>query len=297
MKIIIAGGTGYLGKLLTNHFKTNNKVTIITRGVSKIKKQINYINWNDNWQKELETTDTVINLTGKSINCLFTNKNKEALISSRINATKAINQAILKCENPPKLFINTSGISIYKSTYKTDYNEYNKEFGNDFLSILSQKWETTFYQTKTPKTRKVAIRLSPVIGKNSNIIKTLKPIVKLGLGGKQGNGKQLFPWIHEQDFINSINFIIKNTTIDGSVNLITPKPISNYEFMKRFRKTLNKSIGLPTPTLLLYIAKYFTKVEPKIILTSLYAHPKKLKKFGFKFSFTSIDSALSEILK
>lgn len=297
-KIIIAGGTGYLGKLLSNHFSEKNyKVIILTRGTSKFENNITYLNWKDNWQKELETTETVINLSGKSINCLFTKKNRELLISSRISTTNLLNQAILKCKNAPKLFINASGISIYKSTYKIDYNEYNEEFGTDFLSILSQKWEETFYKIKTPKTRKIAIRTSPVLGKNSNAIKTLIPIVKLGLGGKQGNGKQLFPWIHEQDYINAIDFIMNQKEIIGSVNLISPKPITNAQFMLSFRKVLNIKIGLPTFAFSLYLAKYITKVEPEIILTSLYAQPKKLEKFGYKFIYSKIDSALSEILK
>ncbi len=297
-KIIITGGTGYLGKLLSNHFlDKNHKVIILTRGVSKFENNITYLNWKDNWQKELETTEIIINLSGKSINCLFTDANKKTLISSRISTTNAMNQAILQCENPPSLFINASGISIYKNTYKTDYSEYNEEFGNDFLSLLSQKWEKEFYRTETPKTRKVAIRTSPVLGKNSNAIKTLIPIVKLGLGGKQGNGKQLFPWIHEQDYINAIGHIISNNKFIGSINLVSPKPITNAEFMQSFRKILNIKIGLPTFAFSLYLAKYITKVEPEIILTSLYAQPKKLYKYGYKFVHTTIDSALSEILK
>jgi len=296
-KIIIAGGTGYLGTLLANHFLKNNyKVIILTRNNSKIKNEISYINWNDNWQNELEALEVIINLTGKSINCLFTKKNKELLLSSRIDATNTINQAILKCENPPKLFINASGISIYKNTYKTDYDEYNEAFGSDFLSELSQEWEQTFYKTKTPNTRKIAIRISPILGKNSNAIKSLIPIVKMGLGGKQGNGKQLFPWIHILDFIKAIDFIIQNKEIQGSVNMVSPKPITNNQFMQSFRKILNIKIGLPTPAFLLHFAKYFNKIEPEIILTSLYANPTKLLKSGFKFEHTTINSALDEIL-
>ncbi len=295
-KIIIAGGTGYLGKLLTNHFiKNNYNVVIITRGKSKNENKINYINWNDNWQKELETAETIINLTGKSINCLFTKKNKKLLISSRLEATKKINQAILNCKNAPELFINASGISIYKSSYKSDYSESNEVFGSDFLSILSQKWEEEFYKTKTIKTRKVAIRISPVLGKNSKTIKTLLPVVKLGLGGKQGNGKQLFPWIHEHDFVQSIDYIIKNKMLKNALNLTAPNAISNTKFMQEFRKSLHIKIGLPTLAFSLHLGKYFTKVEPEIILTSLYARPEKLINSGFIFKFDSMNKAFEEI--
>ncbi len=294
--LIIAGGSGYLGKILINYFKTEYKIIIITRAKSTTHNKIQYINWNDNWQKHLNTESILINFSGKAINCLFTKKNKELLINSRVNTTIKLNKAIVESKNPPKLFINASGISIYKETYETNYDEYNFEYQNDFLGNLSQKWEQAFYQTKTPKTRKVAIRISPVLGKESNAIKSLLPIVKLGLGGKQGNGKQLFPFIHQTDFVRAIKHIIETESLNNSVNFIAPTPTTNQNFMQVFRKQLGIKIGIPTPSFLLHISKYITKVEPELILTSSFANPKRLIDSNFTFEYPDIASALSEII-
>ena len=295
-KLIIAGGTGYLGQTVIDFFKNDYDIVILTRKDTKSIKNINYINWNDDWQRLINSDTIIINLAGKSINCLFTNSNKKELINSRIIATKAINKAIINAKTPPKLFINASGISIYKSNIDKRQDEINFEYGNGFLSELSKQWENEFYNTKTPKTRKVAIRLTPVLGKESHAIKPLKKIISLGLGGKQGNGKQYFSWIHQIDFVRAINYVIKNENLDGSLNLTSPKAITNLEFMQTFRKTMQIKIGMPTPSFLLYLSKYLNKVEPELILDSVNIYPKKLIDHGFIFEYNTIEKALKDIL-
>jgi len=295
-KLIIAGGTGYLGQTVIDFFKNDYDIVIITRKDTKSIKNINYINWNDDWQRLIDSDTIIINLAGKSINCLFTNSNKKELINSRIIATKAINKAIINAKTPPKLFINASGISIYKSNIDKRQDEINFEYGNGFLSELSKQWENEFYKTKTPKTRKVAVRLAPVLGKESHAIKPLKKIISLGLGGKQGNGKQYFSWIHQIDFVRAINYVIKNENLDGSLNLTSPKAITNLEFMQTFRKTMQIKIGVPTPSFLLHLSKYLNKVEPELILDSVNIYPKKLIDHGFIFEYNTIEKALKDIL-
>ncbi|MEE9348458.1 MAG: TIGR01777 family oxidoreductase [Flavobacteriaceae bacterium] len=297
-KIIIAGGTGYLGNILSSYFiKESYNVTIITRGNSKTENKINYINWDDNWQSALESSKAIINLTGKSINCLFTANNKKAIIESRLTATKKINLAILQCNNPPEVFINASGASIYKCSFDKTHDEYNEDFGNSFLTEVCKQWETEFYKKTTPNTRKVAIRITPVLGKESHAIKPLKKVVALGLGGKQGHGKQYFSWIHETDFIKAIQFIIDTKKICGTVNLTSPNAITNHFFMQSFRKAMRIPFGIPTPSLLLHLSKYVTKVEPELILDSIRIYPKKLEEFDFEFDYGTIEKALEEIVK
>ena len=295
-KIIIAGGTGYLGRVLTGYFiKNKDRVYIITRQKTVFKNKINYINWNDNWQKELESAKAIINLTGKSINCLFNKRNKKEILSSRINATNLLNEAINACKIPPKIFINASGAAIYKYCLTTIYDENNTTFGNSYLSKICQQWETIFYETETPNTRKVAIRITPVLGKGATTIRVIKKIVNLGLGGKQGNGKQYFSWIHESDFVCAIVFIIENKEIKGSVNMTAPNAVSNAQFMRSFRKILKIPFGIPTPNFLLNISKYITKTEPELILESSHLIPEKLKNAGFKFIYPTIEVALSNL--
>jgi len=295
-KLIIAGGTGYLGRVLIDFFKNDYDIIIISRQKSQIINGVKYKNWNDNWQNEINSDTIIINLVGKSINCLFTDRNKKELINSRIIATKAINKAIINAKTPPELFINASGISIYKSNIDRSQDEINFEYGNEFLSELSKQWENEFYNTKTPKTRKVAMRLAPVLGKESHAIKPLKKVVSLGLGGKQGNGNQYFSWIHEKDLARAINYVIKNENLEGSLNFVSPKAIRNAEFMQAFRKIMQIKLGMPTPSFLLHLSKYINKVEPKLILDSLNVYPKKLIDYGFVFEFNTIEKALKEIL-
>ena len=295
--LIISGGTGYLGNVLIEYLKKDYNIIILTRKKTKVLNTLNYINWNDDWQRHINSNTIIINLAGKSINCLFTEKNKQQLISSRIKVTKLINTAIIKADNPPLLFINASGISIYKSNLYKKQDEVNFEYGSGFLSNLSKQWENDFYNIKTPKTRKVAIRLAPVLGKESHAIKPLKKVVSLGLGGKQGNGKQYFSWIHERDLAKAIEFIIKNNKVEGSINLTSPIAISNSKFMQTFRELMNVKIGIPTPSFLLYLSKYVNKVEPELILDSLNIYPKKLLNLGFVFKFDTIEKTLTDILK
>jgi len=296
-KIIIAGGTGYIGNLLANFFiEKGYFIVIITRGKSNTNGSVKLISWNDNWQAELESAEAVINLSGKSINCRFTAQNKAVILQSRLDATARINKAILVCTNPPKVFINASGASIYKCSFDIAYNEYNEVFGSSFLADVCKQWESEFYNTVTPNTRKVAIRITPVLGKESHAIKPLLKVVALGLGGKQGSGKQYFSWIHENDFTNAINFIILNNKINGSVNLTSPNAITNSEFMQVFRKIMRVKIGIPTPTFLLHISKYITGIEPDLILDSLNIAPKKLIDAGFNFEMDTINKALQEIV-
>lgn len=296
-KIIIAGGTGYIGNLLANFFlKKGFFIVIITRGKSNINSAVKLISWNDNWQVELESAEAIINLTGKSINCRFTTKNKAVILQSRLDATARINKAILACSIPPKIFINASGASIYKCSFDIAYNEYNDVFGSSFLAKVCNLWETEFYNTVTPNTRKVAIRITPVLGKDSHAIKPLLKVVTLGLGGKQGSGKQYFSWIHENDFANAIAFIIANNQINGSVNITSPNAISNSDFMLAFRNAMRVKIGIPTPTFLLHLSKYITGIEPDLILDSLRVFPKKLIDAGFNFELNTIDKALQEIV-
>ena len=188
-KLIIASGTGFLGKVLINHF--NNKfeeIIVLTRGKSEIKNQIKYVNWNaksfSGWEKELENSDVVINLAGKSVDCRYNEKNKAEILASRIDSTKILNEAILQCENPPKHFINSSTATIYRHSEDKEMDEYLGEIGNDFSMNVAKSWEKTFYEVETPNTLKTAIRTSIVLGKNGGAFVPLKKLTQFGLGGK-----------------------------------------------------------------------------------------------------------------
>lgn len=174
-KLVIAGGTGFLGEVLINHFKNKlEEIVILTRGKSRIIETIKYVNWNaktfSGWEKELENTSVLINLTGKSVDCRYTEENKTEILNSRIDSTKILNQAVLECKNPPLHWLNSSTSTIYRYSTDKEMDEYSGEIGNDFSMNVAKSWEKSFFEIETPKTIKTALRTSIVLGKKGGAL-------------------------------------------------------------------------------------------------------------------------------
>lgn len=299
-KLIIAAGTGFLGNVLTEHFKNKfGEIVILTRGKSATNNQINYVNWDaksfSGWEKELENADVLINLAGKSVDCRYNEKNKAEILASRIESTKILNEAILKCKNPPKHFINSSTATIYRHSEDKEMDEYSGEIGNDFSMNVAKSWEETFYEVETPKTLKTAIRTSIVLGKNGGAFVPLKKLTQLGLGGKNGSGKQFISWIHEKDFARAIAFIIEKE-LSGSINVVAPKPIRNKEFMKKLQKAMGIPFGLSISKSLLEFGAKIIKTETELVLKSRNVIPKRLTENGFDFEFADLEKTFKNLL-
>ena len=300
-KVVIAGGTGFIGTELSNHYLKNGyQVFVLTRGTTKVQNNIQFIHWDgctmSSWVSVLEGAETLINLTGRSVDCRYTKRNKNLILSSRINATKVLGEAITTLKSPPKLWINSSTATIYKHSLTKAMTEANGDIGNDFSMIVAKKWEEAFYNSITPKTRKVALRISLVLGKNGGVLPVLKKLTKFGLGGHHGTGTQKFAWIHVQDLMRVFDFITEDTEITGPVNCTGPSTITNKEFMKSLRNSLGVLVGIPTPTLLLQIGSFFLRTEPELILKSRYVQPQRLLGYGFNFRYKNIIAALEELL-
>jgi len=299
-KLIIAAGTGFLGQVLVNHFKDKfEEIVVLTRGKSQKIDGIKYVNWNaktfSGWENELENADVLINFAGKSVDCRYTEKNKKEILLSRIQSTKILNQAVLNCENSPKHWLNSSTSTIYRFSLDKQMDEINGEIGNDFSMNIAQSWEKAFFKTETPNTIKTALRTSIVIGKNGGAFIPLKTLAKIGLGGKQGKGNQFISWIHQNDFANAIDFIIQKE-ITGVVNIVSPQPISNSDFMKKLRKSLGFPFGIPINSFLLKIGSFIIRTETELVLKSRNVIPKRLLENGFKFEFENIDIAFQNLL-
>jgi uncharacterized protein len=300
-KIVIAGGSGFLGQCLTTHFANNHdRVIILTRGVSRITPAIEYVHWDATtqgaWTTSLEDADVLINLTGKSVDCRYTEKNKQLIYSSRLDSTAALGQALQTCTLPPKLWINAASATIYRHSIDKEMDEYTGEIGSGFSVDVCQQWERTFNQFELKNTRKVLIRTGIVLGKNGGPFTPLKTLAKVGLGGKQGRGDQYFSWLHERDFIGIINFIIAHQKLEGVYNVTAPTPVPNRHIMKAMRNTLKIPVGLPLPIWVLEVGAVIINTETELILKSRRVVPKRLLDAGYQFEFETIEAAVEELL-
>lgn len=299
-KLIIAAGTGFLGQVLIHHFKNKfEEIVILTRGKSQIIDGIKYVNWNaktfSGWESELENATVLINLAGKSVDCRYTSKNKKAILLSRLESTKILNKAVLNCKNPPKHWLNSSTSTIYRFSLDKQMDEVEGEIGNDFSINVALSWEKAFFKTETPNTLKTALRTSIVLGKNGGALLPLKTLAKIGFGGKQGKGNQWISWIHEDDFARAIEFIIKKE-MTGKVNIVSPNPISNTDFMQKLRKAVGVPFGISLNKFFLEIGSFFIRTETELVLKSRNVIPKRLLEKGFAFKFENIDPAFQNLL-
>lgn len=298
-KIVIAAGTGFLGQVLVHHFqKKAVDIVILTRGRSKIKNTVRYIHWNaktmTGWEHELENADVLINLAGKSVDCRYTTKNKSEIIASRVESTVILNKAVLQCTNPPKHWLNSSTATIYRHSIDKQMDEVTGEIGFDFSMNVARMWEKAFFQTETPQTKKTALRTSIVLGKNGGAYVPLKKLAYLGFGGRQGSGNQFVSWIHEKDFARAVAFII-DKEMEGVVNVVSPEPIRNRNFMKALRDSKNIPIGIPIGTLLLKLGAKIIGTETELVLKSRNVIPKRLQENGFKFIYGDIEKAMGKL--
>lgn len=298
-KLIIAAGTGFLGQALLNHFKDKaEEIIVLTRGDSKTKEGIKYVKWNaktfSGWEKELENSDLLINLAGKSVDCRYTEENKKEILDSRLESTRILNLAVLHCQNPPKYWLNSSTSTIYRHSLDKQMDEVNGEIGDDFSMNVAKSWEKAFFETETPKTKKVALRTSIVLGKKGGAFLPLKNLAKVGFGGKQGKGNQFISWIHEKDFARAVEFIVEKELI-GIINIVSPKPIRNAAFMKTLRKSLGIPTGIPIGEKLLKFGAKIIGTETELVLKSRNVIPKRLLENGFEFEFGTLEKTFENL--
>lgn len=298
-KLIIAAGTGFLGEVLVNHFQDKfDEIVILTRRKSRVSNKIKFVNWDaktlSGWELELENATVLINLAGKSVDCRYTEANKKEILSSRIDSTNVLNNAVLQCENPPKHWLNSSTSTIYRHSEDKQMTEENGEIGDDFSMNVAKSWEQAFFESQTPHTLKTALRTSIVLGKKGGAFIPLKKLTQFGLGGKQGNGNQFISWIHEEDFARAIEFVIDKQII-GVINIVSPQPVKNKIFMSKLRTQLNVPGGIPTPKLLLQLGAKIIGTEPELVLKSRNVIPERLLKNGFGFKFKTTDEAFKDL--
>ena len=301
-KIVIAGGNGYLGSVFSRYYAPlSENVVLLSRKSAPAMENITTEVWDGEqegvWVQQLEGADLLINLCGKNVNCRYNTKNRRAIIASRLTPTRLLGKVIRTLKTPPHLWINVTSATIYRHAEDHAQDEWNGEMGTGFSVEVCQQWEAAFFETATPATRKIALRMGIVLGAEDGVFPRLLRLVKCGLGGKQGNGRQMVSWIHEQDAARTTEWLLQNKTPDGIFNCTAPKPISNAELMRTIRTEAGKNMGIPTPEWLLECGARLIGTETELILKSRWVLPTRLLKSGYPFLYPDVQSATRAILQ
>jgi len=299
-KLIIAGGTGFLGQALITQLEHEyDEIVILSRSGNRQTNKIKYIQWDaksfGTWNAELEGAEAIINLSGRNINCRYTKKNKAEILASRLESTTIIGEAILKCKTPPKAWINASATGIYQFQENKFSTEANAKIGAGFIAEVCVAWEKAVAKFKLPQTRQLIIRTSMVLGHGGGAFPVMSKLAALGLGGTLGKGTQQVSWIHIADYCALIKWMINTNTAVGVYNGVAPTPIINKDMMRLFRQKAHMKIGLPAYTWMLEIGAFFIGTETEIILGSTYAYPEKALNEGFTFQYKTMESCLDNL--
>lgn len=296
MKVLITGGTGFIGKRLVEALakKEGIELNILTRGSTKNLGKINYYHWNPENNipgPALEGVDALINLMGENLSAKrWSDSQKKALEESRVKNTGKLLNALKNLNGGCKVVISASAIGIYPKNIDREITE-DSELDTDFLGDLCKNWENQITQFQECR-RKVIVRFGVVLGKNGGALSKMLPIFKLGLGGKIGTGNQYMSWIHIEDLVNILIEALYNETFNGIYNGVAPNPVTNQQFTKELAKALHRPAIFPVPA---FILKLILGEMSSIVLDGAKVMPKNLKKMAFNFKYPTIDSALKEI--
>jgi len=307
--IVIAGGSGFVGMQLAERWSTTNRVTILTRNLkgaanNSYRKKgniagVKMIQWDGrtmgDWAQDMEGCDLLINLSGKSVNCRYNAKNKAAVMNSRVDSTRILGDAVKQLKTPPKLWINGASTTIYRHAEDRPQDEYAGEIQNDFSVQVCKAWEKAFNEIELPATRKVVLRMAIVLGKGGVLVPYSR-LAKFGLGGRQGNGNQMFSWVHIEDVARMIEWLYDHKEQSGTFNAAAPGPVHNYEFMQQLRKIYHIPFGLPAPKWLLEIAAFVIGTETELLLKSRWVLSTRFLNQGFSFKYAEVGDALRNLL-
>jgi len=310
LRIVIPGGSGQVGQVLARYFqRRGDHVVILTRGPHTAEWET--VHWDGQmpgiWTEYLEGADVIINLTGRSVNCRYTPANRVDIYNSRIVSTLLLGEVIGALAHPPSVWLNASTATIYRHALDRPMDEKTGELGANepnvpdtwkFSMRVARDWETAFFKADTPRTRKIAMRsaitFSPASG---NAFAVLSNLVRAGLGGKQGNGRQWVSWIHEDDFARAVEFLIMHEDMAGPVNIASPYPEQNREFMATLREAWDMPNGIPAPRPLLELAAFVMRTESELVLKSRRVIPTRLLEAGFRFQLPHWAHAAEDLVE
>jgi uncharacterized protein (TIGR01777 family) len=314
MKILIPGGSGQVGTVLARAFhQRGDEVVVLSRT------QTNALPWRvvkwdgetcGEWTSVMEGADAVINLAGRSVNCRYTAENRRVITESRVNSTRIVGQAIAQANNAPRVWLQASTATLYAHRYDAANDEQTGIIGGAapngpnapntwrFSIDVVKKWERELNAAATPNTRKVLMRSAIVMTPNlGGPFDMLLRLVRFGLGGRFGDGKEYVSWIHDQDFVRTVDWLIQHEDLEGAVNLAAPNPLPNSEFMQTLRKAWGIPFGLPATEWMLEFGAFVLRSETELMLKSRRVIPTRLLQSGFTFQFSTWAEAANDLCK
>lgn len=299
-KIVIAGGTGFIGKGLCAYFGTDNDVVVLTRQPSDAAGRVRDVYWDgrtlSGWAEYLDGADLLINLTGKSVNCRYTAANKQEIFDSRTYSTAILGEAVRLCKQAPRVWINAGSATIYRHAEDRPMDEYTGEIENDFSVQVCKRWESTFNELQLPDTRKIILRIAVTLGAEGGVIFPYLNLVKFGLGGYQGSGRQMYSWVHITDICRMMEWLYEREDQAGTYNCSAPQPVTNRLFMRTLREATGCTFGLPAPAWMLQIGARLIGTETELLLKSRWVLPTRITQAGFEFRYPQLRGAMEAIV-
>ncbi|MGA8030144.1 MAG: TIGR01777 family oxidoreductase [Bryobacteraceae bacterium] len=311
LRIVLPGGTGQIGHILARHFhEQGHCVSVIARHPKPAEWRT--LTWDGEnqgaWTQAIDGADLVINLAGRSVNCRYNTRNRREIQNSRTITTGLIGRAIASASHPPAMWFNASTATIYRHALDRPMDEATGEIGGGeqrvprawrFSTDVATAWERAFFAAETPHTRRVALRSAMTMSPDpGGVFDAYLRLVRWGLGGQSGSGKQYISWIHDVDFIRAVEFLIAHQDLSGPVNVCSPCPVANREFMDCLRHCWCTSyIGLPAPRWMLSIGAVFLRTETELVLKSRRVTPGRLLDAGFEFHFPNWRGACCDLVQ
>jgi uncharacterized protein (TIGR01777 family) len=303
-KVILAGGSGFLGTALARELVRHNAdVVVLTRTPARprhFSDAVRMVEWDGKtlgpWVRELDGARAVVNFTGRNVNCRYHAANRRAILNSRVDSVRVIDQAIARCQSPPAVVIQAATLAIVGDAGDAVLDE-SAQPGVGFSPDVAKAWEAAFNEADTPGTRRVLMRVSFALGKDGGALGTLARLTKCFLGGTVGSGRQYVSWIHVDDLCRAILWTIEHDHVRGLYNVTSPNPVTNRQFMRELRHALHRPWSPPAPAWAVRVGAFLMRTESELALWGRKGVPRRLLEEGFTFRFSSLPDALNDLYR
>lgn len=300
-KLVVAGGSGFLGRAVARYFSGLNwEVVILSRSRPSVPTPGRWVAWDGvrqgDWVRELDGVAAVLNLAGRTVNCRYTAQNMLDIYTSRLDSTRVLGRALSAVDTPPPVWLNSSTATIYRDARDRPQDEQSGEIGTGFSVDVATRWEAAQMEEPLPHTRRVALRTAMVYGVGQGgIMDTTDAVVRLGGAGPMAGGGQYVSWIHELDFCRAVDFIISHD-LSGPVNISAPHPLPNAEFLHAYRQAWGMPVGIPSSPTLIRLGAIVMNSEAELLLKSRWVVPSRLLEAGFTFQFPTWPDAIRALV-